>query len=86
MRAENNKMATSANLNESKEFQKEANWLKSILASTVKQKDLLNLLLNKYKLHKVLIASTYVKRFLTNCQKMKVSSKFINTMLREILY
>ena len=51
-------MATSANLNESKECQKEAGWLKSILASTVKQKDLLNLLINKCKLHKVLIAST----------------------------
>ena len=50
-------MARSANLNKSKEFEKEANCLKSILASTVKQKDLFDLLLNKYKLHKVLIAS-----------------------------
>ena len=57
-------MSRSANhLIESKESEKEAKIIKSILATTVKQNDLFDFLLDKYELHKVLRVSAWITRF-----------------------
>ena len=56
-------MSRSANhLIESKESEKEAKIIKSILATTVKQNDLFDFLLDKYELHKVLRVSAWITR------------------------
>ena len=70
----------------SPEHLKETKIIKNVLATTVKLKDLFDLLLGKYELHKVLRVSTWVTRFISNCQKngeKKASNNFRNTISRE---
>ena len=52
--AENNKWPDQSILSQSNESEKEAKAIKNILATIVKQRDLFDFLLDKYKLQKVL--------------------------------
>ena len=67
---ENNKWPDQLILNKSKEPNIEAKIIKDILAATVKVKDFFDLLLNKYKLHKILRVSTWVTKFINNCRSI----------------
>ena len=67
---ENNKWPDQPILSKSKESEKEVKIIKNILATKVKQKDLFDLLLDKYELHKVFRISAWVTRFINNCQKI----------------
>ena len=69
--AENNKWPDQPILSEAKESEKESKIIKNILANTVKQKDLFDFLLDKYKLHKVLRVSAWITRFINSCQKVR---------------
>ena len=65
--AENNKWPDQPILSESKESEKEAKIIKNILATTIKQKDLFDFLLEKYEFHKALRVSAWITRFMNNC-------------------
>ena len=54
-------MAHQLILSESKESEKEAKIIKNILATTVKQEDLFDFLLDKYELHKGLKVSAWAQ-------------------------
>ena len=45
--------------------------MKNIIATTVKQKDLFDFLLDKYELHKILRVSAWITKFINNCRKFR---------------
>ena len=65
--AESNKWPNQPILSEFKESEKEAKTIKNTLATTVKQKDLFDFLLDKHGIHKVLRVSVWITRFINNC-------------------
>ena len=68
---QNNKQPDQPILNWPKESEKEAKIVKNIIATTVKQKDLFDFLLDKYELHKILRVSAWITKFINNCRKFR---------------
>ena len=86
--AENSKWPDQPILSESKASEKEAKIILKILATTVKLKDLFDLLLDKYELHKLLRVSAWLTRFISNCRKIKKTEPLTTSEIQyqEIFY